>query len=116
MVVGRIADNILVASLDDEQVAILYAADECYTLTALAFIDGFGECLVQVVNEHSGVVSLQVATIVGDDLAFLQGDDVTSDGKVVRLHLISYACSLQGTTSFVNFVEVISQNGSVGYF
>ena len=61
----RCADDMLRATPDDQQVAVLYAADELHALAALLFVDGLCQLLVQVVYEHAGVVRLQVSAVVG---------------------------------------------------
>ena len=90
MVVGWGADDVLVATFDDQQMSVLDAGDELHALTALAFIDGLGEVLIEIIDEHAGVLCLQIATVMGDDLTICERDDITADGEVVISHLIAY--------------------------
>ena len=48
MVVGWCTDDVLVATLDDQQMAVLNTADEFDALATLTLVDGLGEVLVQV--------------------------------------------------------------------
>ena len=113
---GRIADNVLVATLDDKEVTVLDAGDELHAFTTLALVDGLGQCLVEVLDEHVGILGLKVTAVVGDNLAVLQGDDVTADGEVVVGHVVADAGCLQGTAAFIDLVEVVAENGGVGNF
>ena len=72
--------------------------------------------LVEVCDELAGIICFQVATIMGDDLAVLKGDEVTADGEVVVCHLVAYAGSLQGSATFIDCVEIVTEDGCVGYF
>ena len=65
MIVGRSTDDVLVATLDDEQMAILDATDELDALAALFLVDGLGESLVEIIDEYAGILRLEVTTIVG---------------------------------------------------
>ena len=71
MIMGRSTDDVLVATLDDEQMAILNAADELDTLAALFLVDGLGEVLIEIIDEYAGILRLKVATIMCDDLSIL---------------------------------------------
>ncbi len=64
MIVGRSTDDVLVATLDDEQMAILDATDELDALAALFLVDGLGESLVEIIDEYAGILRLEVTTIV----------------------------------------------------
>ena len=72
--------------------------------------------MVEVCYELAGILCFQVAAIMGDYFSVFQGDDVTADGEVVVRHLVAYAGSLQGSTSFIHLVEVVAQDGCVGHF
>ena len=58
MIVGWGTDNVFVAPLDNQQVTILDASDEFYSLTSLPFVDGLGEVFVQVIDEHTSIFCL----------------------------------------------------------
>ena len=79
-------------------------------------VDGLCEVLVQIVDEHAGIVGLEVTAIVGDYPAVFEGDDVTADGEVVGTHLVADGGCFQGTAAFVDFVQVIAEDSGVGYF
>ena len=104
MVVGWCTDDVLVATLDDQQMAVLNTADEFDALATLTLVDGLGEVLVQVIYQHAGIFCLQIATVVCDDFPILKSDDIAADGKVVVSHFIAYRCSLQGSATFVNLI------------
>ena len=116
MVVGWGTDNVLVATLDHQQMAILNARDKLHALTALPFVDGLGQCLVQVFYQHISILRLQISAVVSDYLAVFQRDDVTANGHIVVGHLVAYRCSLQGSASFIYLVQVIAENSRVGHF
>ena len=115
MIVGRSTDDVLVATLDDEQMAILDATDELDTLATLLLVDGLGESLVEIIDEYAGILRLEVTTIVGDNLAILESDDIAADSEVIGLHLVTNRSCFQRTASFIDLVEVIAQDGGVGY-
>ena len=115
VIVRGCTDNVLVAALDDEQVAVLYAGDETDTLAAQLPVDGLGQVLIEIINEHAGILCLQVAAVVGQYLVVLQRDDVAAQGQVVVGHLVADGCCLKGAAPFVDLVEVVAQNGRVGH-
>ena len=86
MIVGWGANNILVATLDNEQMAILNATDELDSIIA--------KMLVQIVNQYAGIVRFQIATIMRDNFAIVNRDNITTNSKVVVLHLIANRSSL----------------------
>ena len=93
---------------------ILDTRDKLHAFTALPFVDGFGQLLVQIVYQHTGIIRLKIATIMGDDLAVSQRDDVTTDGEVVVGHLIADRSSFKRTTTLVDFIQVVTQNRRIG--
>ena len=115
MVVGWGTDDVLGTATDDKEVTVLDAGNKAYTLAALFAVDGGGEVLVQVVDEHAGVVGFEVSAIVGDNLAVLECNDVAADGKVVVTHLIADRGGLQGAAALVDLVQVVTENGGVGH-
>ena len=106
MVMGWGTYDMLVTSLDDQQVAVLYTSNESHPVTAQVFI--------QIFNEDAGIICFQISPIMGDNLSILQSDDITTDGKVIISHLIAYRSSFQRTASLIYLVKVIAENGSVG--
>ena len=95
--------------------AILDATDELHPFAALALVDGLGQRLVQIVDQHAGILRLQVTAVMGDDLAIFKGDDVTAYGEVVGLHVVADAGSLQRSAALVHLVQVVAQDGGVGH-
>ena len=61
--------------------AILNATDELDSIIA--------KMLVQIVNQYAGIVRFQIATIMRDNFAILNRDNITTNSKVVVLHLIA---------------------------
>ena len=116
MVVGWGADDMLVAAFDDQQMAVLDACDELHTLTTLTFVDRLSQLFVQIVNQHTGIFRFQIATVMSDDLAVSESNDVAADGKVVISHLIADAGSFQRTTALIHLIQVIAENGCIGHF
>ena len=94
MVMGWVAYDMFIATLDDQQVTVLNAADELHPFTSLLLIDGFSELFVQIVDKPSCILCLEITSIVGDDLTILECNDITTDGEVVIRHLIADACRL----------------------
>ena len=96
--------------------AILDAGDELDALTALPLVDGLGQCFVQVIDEHACIISLQITTVVGDNLAVFEGYNITANGEVVVCHVVADAGSLQWAATLVHLVQVIAEDGGVGDF
>ena len=71
--------------------------------------------LVQIIDEHAGILRLEVTSVMGDNLTILKSDDVTTQRQVVGLHLVTDRGSLQRTASLVHLVEVVAQDGCVGH-
>ena len=115
MIVGWGTDDVLIAALDHQQMAILDASDESHAFTALTLVDGLGQRLVQIVYQHAGILRFQIAAVVRDDLVVFYRDDITADGKVVLRHLVAYRCSLQGAATFVHLIQIIAQNSRIGH-
>ena len=86
--------DVFVAALDDQQMAILNSADEFHAFATLAFVDGFSEVFIEIVNQYTGIIRLKIATVMGDNLAVLQSDDITANGEVIIRHFVTYTCSL----------------------
>ena len=81
MVVRRRTLYVLVAVLYDEQMAVLYARDELYTVAA--------QLLVKIFYQHVAIFGLEVSTVVILYASVLQSDDVAAHRHVVGLHLIT---------------------------
>ena len=105
MVVWRLAYHMLVATLNDQQMTVLYATIELHTLCS--------KMLVEVVNQHPCILCLQVAPIVRDDVSVLQRDDVATDGHIVGSQVHTDAGSLQWATAFIHLILVITENAAV---
>lgn len=114
MIVRRVTDDVLVAAFDDEEVPVLDACDELHALAAFLLVDGLCKVLVEVIDEDCRILSLQIPTVVSDNLSVLQGDDVTANGHVVVGHFIAYAGSLQRSAAFIDLIKVVAKNGGVG--
>ena len=106
MVVRRSTLNVLVAVLYDEQVAILNACDELDVFIAQLLVKIFDECVAVFCFQVSAVVVLYAS--VGKSY------DVATHGKVVRLHLVAYRCSLKRSAAFIDLVEVVAKYCGVG--
>ena len=115
MIMGWGADDMLRAALDDQQMAILDTSDEFYTLASLTFIDGFSKVLIQIFDEYIGILGLKITTVVSDNLAISECDDITADGKVVVSHLVANRGCLEWTTSFVYLIQIIAKNSGISY-
>ena len=107
MVVGRVAHDVLRTALDDQQVAVLDARDELHPVGT--------QFLVQVLYQLVGILRLQVTSVVRDDAAVFERDDVAPDGEVVVGHFIAYAGGLQWSAAFVYLVQVVSHDGRIGH-
>ena len=116
VIVGWGTNNVLRAPFDDQQVAILDACNELHPLASLTFVDGLGQLLVQVFDEYVGILRFQIASVVGDDLAVFQRDDVTAYGHIVVSHIVAYGGCLQWSATFIHLVQVVPQDGCVGHF
>ena len=108
MIMGWGTDDVFVTALDNQQMAILDAGDKLHALAALPFVDGLGQCLVQVFYQHIGILRFQISSVMGNDLAISQCDDITADGEVIICHLIADAGSFQRSASFINFIQIIT--------
>ena len=71
--------------------------------------------LVQIVNQHAGIFRFQIPTVMRDNLSVFQRDDIAADGKVIIGHLVADRCSLQGSTTFIYLIQVVAENGGIGY-
>ena len=98
----------LVAALDDEQVAVLDAGYQLHALVA--------ERLVQRQDEPGAFLGGQMPSVVVHDAAVGQRDDVAAHGHVVGAHLVAYRGGLEWPAALVHLVEVIAQDGGVGHF
>ena len=108
MVVGRGTDDVLVSAFDDQQMSILNACDEFHTLAPFTFVDGFSQRLVQIVYQYAGIVCLQIAAIVRNDLAVVKRDNVATDGKVIVGHFVTYRCCLQRAATLIYLIQVVA--------
>ena len=68
MVVRRSTDDVLVASLNDQQMSVLNTRDEPDTLTTLFRIDGGGKFFIQIINEYAGIICFQITTVMSYNL------------------------------------------------
>ena len=64
--------------------------------------------LVQVVNEQAGIIGLEIAAVVGDNLAVGQRDEVAADGEVAGLHLVADGGGLERAATLIDFIEVVA--------
>ena len=116
MVVGRGADDVFRAALDNQQVAVLYAGNEFHALATLPCIDGRSQFAVEIFDEQRGVLGFQVPSVVGDNLSVFDGNDVAAYGHIVVGHLVTNGGGFQGAAAFIYLVQVVTQDGGVGYF
>ena len=76
--------------------AILYSRNEMYTVIAQLF--------VEILNELCAFLCAEVSAVMVLNLPVVNGNDVATDGKIVRAHLITDGCSLQRSTSLINLI------------
>ena len=94
---------------------VLNARNELDALTALRLVDRFSQMLVQVVDEHTGIIGLQITAIVGDNLTVFKCNDITTDGEIVICHIVANAGGFKGTASLIDFVQVVAENSGVSH-
>ena len=107
----------LVATTDNEQMAILDACDEKYSVAPIVFHDVgvVAEVLIQEFNQLVAVLSLKVATIMSNDDAIVHGNDIAAQGEVARLHFVADGGCFQRSPTFIDDVEVVAEDSRVGY-
>ena len=108
VVVRTDANNMLVATFDDEQMAVLDAGDKSHTVVAKMFVEVF--------NELCSFSSAEMSSMVVLYLSICNGYDVAPYREVVGPHLITNGCRLKRSASFIDLIKVIAQNGGVGNF
>ena len=106
-VVRRGATQVLVASLDDKEVAILHTGIEMHALGT--------EFLLKVFYEYVGILCLQTATGVVAQQVAIQGDEVATQGKVVVSEFHANAGGLQRATTLVDQMLVITKDAAIGH-
>ena len=116
MIMGWGTHDVLGAAFNHQQMAILDASDELHTFAAFPLIDGLSQFLIQIFNQDIGIVGFQITPIMCDNLAISQCDDITADGEIVICHLIADTGSLKRSASFINFIQIITQNRGIGHF
>ena len=115
MIMGWGASNMLVAALDYQQVAILYARNKLYALAALTLVYGLGQGFVQIVNQQAGIFCFQITTVMRNNLTVLQVDNVTAKCQIVVGHLVAYRGCLQWSATLVHLIQVVTQNRCVSH-
>ena len=101
------ADDVFAAAFYHKQVTILYATDKAHLVTA--------EFLIEEVNERTGILRREIATVVGLYSAILaNADNVAAKCKIQRVHLIADGSGFKRTTTFINLVEVIAEDCCIG--
>ena len=95
----------LVTTLYHQQVTILNACDKPHPVVAQLFVQGF----YQDVTFFCGKVSTMMILY----RSIGKGDDVTSDCHIVSFHLVSNACSLKRSASFIDLVKVVPHDCSI---
>ena len=112
-VVGRGAEEVLVATADDEEVTVLDAGVETDTATIVGIA---GEVFVEIVNEGCCLFGIEApAGVVLQDVAF-DADEVAAEGEVAGLEFHTDGSSLEGATPLVDEVLVIAEDAAVGNF
>ena len=53
---------------------------------------------------------------MGDDTPVFKRDDVAADGEVVVGHFVADGGGFQGSAAFIDFIEVVAEDGGVGNF
>ena len=87
---------------------ILNTSNKLHTVVA--------QVLIQIVNQHLGIIGFQVSAIVRDDSSVLQSDDIATNRKVIITHFITDRSGFEWTTTFIHFVQVVTHDGSVCHF
>ena len=106
-IVRRCTINLLVASLDDQQMAILHTRMKLHPLIA--------EMLLQVFHQDIGILGRDMTCrMVFQDVAF-NAHDVASHRHITRLKLHPNTGGLQRATALVHLREVIAHHGHIGY-
>ena len=112
-VVGRGAEEVLVATADDEEVTVL---DTCVETDTASVVGIAGEVLVEIINEGCSLFGIEAsAGVVLQDVAF-DADEVAAEGEVARLEFHTDGSSLEGATSLVDEMLVVAEDAAVGNF
>ena len=115
MIMGWGASDVLVATLDNQQMAVLYACDEFHTLATFALVYWLRQSLVQIIYQHSSILCLKISAVVSDNLSVLQVDDVTAQSQIIVSHLVADRCSLKWSAALVYLIQVVTQDSCVGH-
>ena len=110
-VVGRGGEEVLVATADDEEVAVLDAGVETDTASVVGIA---GEVLVEVVDEGRCLLGFEAsAGVVLEDVA-LDAHEVTTQGEVAGLEFYSDGRSLEWPAPLIDEVLVVAEDAAVG--
>ena len=97
----------LVATADNQQVAILDACNEEHPVVA--------ETVIEMADEHLALFGGEMTAVMVLDFPVEQGDDIAAEGQVVGTHLIADAGSLKRSPALIDLVKVVAENGGVGH-
>ena len=97
----------LVASLDNKEVAILHTSIEMHALGT--------EFLLKVFYQYIGILCLQTATRVVAQQVAIQRDKVATQSKIIVLKFHANAGGLQGATTLVDQMLVITKDAAIGH-
>lgn len=112
-VVGRGAEEVLVATADDEEVTVLDTGVETDTASVVGIA---GELFVEIINEGCGFFGLEAAArVVLQNVAF-DADEVAAEGEVAGLEFHTDGSCLEGASAFVDEVLVVAEDAAVGDF
>jgi hypothetical protein len=107
-VVRRGAVEVLVASADDQQVAVLHSRIEMNVFVA--------QLLLEKADEDVGLFCSDMSCgVVLDDVTF-NADDVTPHRHIARFQVDTNIGSLENAPSLINLREVVGEDGEVRHF
>ncbi len=108
MVMGWGTYDVLAGALNDQQMTVLNARNELNISVPKLFIE--------VMREDGSVLCREISTIMRDDLAVTDTDNVQTQGKVFGCHVVADTGSLEWSAAFIHLVLVVAEDGAVGYF
>ena len=106
-IVGRGAMQALVASLDDEQVAVLHTGVKAHALIA--------QMLLQVLYQHIGLLGGDMSRrVVLEDIA-LDAHEVAAGSNLIRSEVYTDIGRLEHSPTLIYFVEVVAKDRHIGH-
>ena len=98
--------DVLVSSLNDEEVTILHACVEVDTFAI--------EMLFEVLYQDVGLLRFQTSTAVILQQVALETDEVATQRQIVIGKFYADACGLQWSTTLIDKMLVIAEDAAVG--